>query len=291
MAVREHGYRHYDGPLTPGWSRFLVLPRYAYLEVFRSRAFVGFLVFCWMWSFSLASGLYLYHNLSTALPALAAEFDPRELFPIDARVFLGWFMVPTGVVFGFVVALILGPALISADLANNALPLYLSRPLGRWEYLAGKFCVLAIVLSAITWVPGLMLFALQSYYAGWEWFTGNLRIAFAVFAGAWVWIALLGLIALAISAFVRWRTLARAALFGTFVLSFAMARTINAMFDTRWGSLIDLPELVRTVWTGLFGIESGHAIPFWAASGSLAAIAGTCVALLQTRVRAYRVVR
>ena len=29
MAVYKKAYRGYDGPLTPAWSRFLVIPRYA----------------------------------------------------------------------------------------------------------------------------------------------------------------------------------------------------------------------------------------------------------------------
>ena len=32
MAVYEHTYKPYAGPLTPRWSRFLVIPRHAYRE-------------------------------------------------------------------------------------------------------------------------------------------------------------------------------------------------------------------------------------------------------------------
>jgi len=30
MAVYEHTYKPYAGPLTPEWSRFLIIPRHAY---------------------------------------------------------------------------------------------------------------------------------------------------------------------------------------------------------------------------------------------------------------------
>src|SRR4029079_7899966 len=93
--------------------------------------------------------------------------------------------------FGFLLAVLLGPALISRDLANNALPLYLCRPFSRAEYVMGKMSVVLILLSAIMWVPGLLLFLFQSYLGGWQWFTANLYLAGAIFVGSLVWMLLL----------------------------------------------------------------------------------------------------
>ena len=50
----------------------------------------------------------------------------------------------------FFIAAFAGPGLISPDLTNGALPLYLSRPFSRAEYTLGKFSVLALLISAIT---------------------------------------------------------------------------------------------------------------------------------------------
>ena len=63
-------------------------------------------------------------------------------------------------------ALLVGPPLVSRDLRNNALPLYLCRPFSRTEYVMGKMSVMLILLSAITWVPQLLLFLFQSYLRG-----------------------------------------------------------------------------------------------------------------------------
>ena len=35
MAVYERTYHGYEGSLTPAWSRFLIVPRYSYREVFQ----------------------------------------------------------------------------------------------------------------------------------------------------------------------------------------------------------------------------------------------------------------
>jgi ABC-2 type transport system permease protein len=86
------------------------------------------------------------------------------------------------------------PVLISPDLVNGALPLYLSRPLTRVEYVLGKATVLLTLLSAITWAPMLVLFALEAGTGADGWGPANVRIAAAVFAGSWVWILVLTLL-------------------------------------------------------------------------------------------------
>ena len=57
-----------------------------------------------------------------------------------------------------------GPGLIAPDLANNALPLYFSRPLTRWSYGLARLTVLVGMLSFVTWIPGLLLFGCR-----WDW--------------------------------------------------------------------------------------------------------------------------
>ena len=44
MAVHKRAYRPYEGPLTPERRRVLVLPRYAFLELFESRVLLSFFV-------------------------------------------------------------------------------------------------------------------------------------------------------------------------------------------------------------------------------------------------------
>jgi ABC-2 type transport system permease protein len=47
---------------------------------------------------------------------------------------------------------------VSPDLANDALALYLARPFSRVEYVVSKMFVLIVLLSLMTWVPGLLVF-------------------------------------------------------------------------------------------------------------------------------------
>ena len=63
MAVYERKYQPFVGRLTERWSRFLILPRYAYRDVFASRVFLSFYVLCFVVPLSAAVAIYLPHNL------------------------------------------------------------------------------------------------------------------------------------------------------------------------------------------------------------------------------------
>ena len=62
MAVYEHHYKPYDGALTAAWSRFLVLPRYAYESVFKSKFATGFLALSF--SLTVSKNIYYYIKFS-----------------------------------------------------------------------------------------------------------------------------------------------------------------------------------------------------------------------------------
>jgi ABC-2 type transport system permease protein len=305
MAVYEHTYKQYLGKLTPEWSRFLVIPRHAFRDVFKSKLFTAFFVVCFVPLLIEAILIYLHHNVN----ALAImRVNVRELIPIDASFFETFVNLQSG--FAFFVALLVGPPLVARDLRNNALPLYLCRPFSRTEYVAGKMSVLLILLSAITWVPQLLLFLFQSYLEGGRWFIDNLSLAGALFISSVVWILLLALLSQAVSALVKWRVIASAALLGIFFIPSVFGEVINQLFQTRWGNIISLGALMRNVTSGLFGTFVQASLqrtgdfdrsfarevvlnqpPLWASWFALFVVCAICLALLSRKVKAYEVVR
>src|SRR5690348_8193451 len=175
MAVYEQTYKPYTGKLTPEWSRFLIIPRHAFRGVFKSKLFTAFYVLCFLPLLVEAVFIYLRHNV-TALTIM--KINAQNVFVIDGSFFETFVYIQGG--FAFFVALLVGPPLVSRDLRNNALPLYLCRPFSRTEYVMGKMSVLLILLSGITWIPQLLMFFFQSYLAGFDWFKSNLWIASAI---------------------------------------------------------------------------------------------------------------
>ncbi|HUQ34050.1 MAG TPA: hypothetical protein VM095_18150 [Pyrinomonadaceae bacterium] len=303
MAVYEHTYKRFAGEVTPRWSRFLILPRHSYKSIFQSKLFIAIFAACFVFPLVASIMIYLHHN-AEALAIM--ELAVRKLVPIDTE-FFETLVVGQGMS-AFFITLLVGPPLVSRDMTNNALPLYLSRPFSRAEYVIGKMSVLLILLSLITWVPILLLFFFQSYLEGWSWFTQNLRVAGAIFVGSWVWIILLALLSLAVSSWVKWRIAASAALIGIFFIPAAFSEAINNIFQTHGGHIISLPSLIRATWSGLFGtwvqqtgrmrgFNNGRRLfvdlfepPLWSSWLVLLLIGGFCLLLLVRKIRAYEVV-
>ena len=306
MAVYEQHYKRYAGPLTPEWSRFLIIPRHAYRAVFNSKLFTAFFLICFLPLLVEAILIYLHHNVS----AIAImRINVRELVPIDAFFFQTFVNIQGG--FAFFVALLVGPPLVSRDLRNNALPLYLCRPFSRTEYVMGKMSVILILLSAMTWVPQLLLFLFQSYLEGFAWFRANLWIVSAIVIGGVVWALLLALLSQTVSALVKWRVVASAALLGLFFIPSVFGEFINLVFQTRWGNLISLGALMKNVQAGLFGtferVSGSVRItdfndnvvrevlliepPLWASWTMLFVVCAICLSVLAWKVKAYEVVR
>jgi len=286
MAVYKRTYQPYSGTLTPAWSRFLIIARQAHRRVFDSRFLTFFFVVCFVCPAVGAVFVYLRHNAG-AIALL--KIDVARMFPIDGRFFfrfMGW----QGSL-AFLLTAFVGPGLISTDLRNNALPLYFCRPFSRAEYVLGKMSVLAILQSLITWVPGLLLFAFHAYLEGGAWLRENLFIASGLFLGSWIWIVTLCLLALALSAWVKWKVLAGALLFGVFFVAAGFGQAANAVMHSRSGNLINLGELIRTVWAGLFRVDADTGVSPGAAWMVLIGVCALCLYLLDRKVRAYEVVR
>ncbi len=289
MAVHERTWRRYQGPLSGPAARFWVVPRYALMDVFRSRMFLSFYLLCFLPSFVGLIMIYLRHNLAAlAVIGLPPEKIQQSL-PID-----GHFFAPVLQITGFcafLVAVAVAPALISPDLRNNGLALYLSRPITRPSYVLGKLSVLALLMSAITWVPGLALFLLQAYLEGGGWFGTHLRLGAALLAGSAVWIVSLSLLALAVSAWVKWKPLARIVLIILLFVMQAFAHILELALGTWWGGMLSVWQVIETIWAGLFGLDLPTQLPVGAAWVALIAGTGVCMALLWRRLRAYEVVR
>ncbi len=285
MAVYEQTYRRYDGPTTPALTRFLVIPRYAYRRLSGSKLLWALLVAATLLTLAAAVLVYLKHN-SRALETLGLEI--ADLLPIDARffdVFLG-----IQLVIGFLVVLVAGPTLVSMDLSNGALPLYLARPLTRREYVLGKLTVLAAVLSVVTWGYGLALFGLQAVLEGGAWALDNLRIAAAIFLASWIWILVLSFLTLALSALIRWPLAVRGVLLVLYLVLPGFAFALAQVLRSPWGHVISLGADLAVVQAALFGATPPEGPPVAGAAAALALVLAGSVALLAAKLRAYEVI-
>ena len=296
MAVYKRTYKAYSGALTPAWSRFTVLSRYGLGNLFSSRPFAAFTVLCFLPFLGWLIAIYMVHS-STAQLVLGIQFNARE-----STVSNFWFLTFMGTIswMGFILAAWGGPGMITRDFANHSVQLYLSRPLSRVEYLFGKSSVMFILLSCISWIPGLVLFFVQAGLEGNGWVWRNLWIAGAVVLSSLIGIAMVSLLSMAVAVWVKWRIAATALMFAVFFLIPVMGEVISLILQTRWGHLLNFPMMFMIICAHLFripamgpgGMGRGfYVVPVWAAWMSALGLCAICFSLLNRKLKAREVER
>ena len=287
MAVYKQTYRDYDGPLTAAWAQFIILSRFSYARLFQSRFLVLFLAVCVFYPIGCAAFIYITHSI----PLITAlSFRPGTIPPIDGSFFYVYCLIQGTM--AFLLTTLIGPSLVAPDLANGALCLYLSRPFSRAQYVFGKMMVLFSLQSLVTWIPGLLLFLIKTGLTGWDWARDNAWLAGAIVMGLGVWIVVLSLLALALSAWVKWKIAAGALILGVFFAGAGFGNAINSILGTGYGSVIDLSEVMHTIWADLFrhGFMDTD-LTTTEAWMVLGVVCTFCLVLLAKRIRAFEVVK
>ena len=293
MAVYKRTYKAYSGALTPAWSRFSVLMRYGLATLFDSRPFTAYTMLCFGPFLAGLGYIYVVNN-----PSVQALFGIRDGGALAGSVSNVWFLGFLGfeTFMGFILAVWGGPGMITKDFANNSVQLYLSRPLSRTEYVFGKASVLGLLLSCITWVPALILFFVHAQLRSNGWLWKNFWMAGSIILASLLWIAVISLLSMAVSVWVKWRIAASALLLAVFILLPILGIAMNLILRTQWGHLLDLSYVMKVVWSHLFRLSatSRHgidtdAIPLWSAWASVFSYCAFCFWLLDRKLRAREV--
>lgn len=290
MSVFKHEYRAYEGRVTPAWSRIGVLVRYGLAEAWSSRITVGLFTFAMLPVVVDLVAIYLANN---SLARMMVTRGPAFPITIDAKFFLR--VLSAQCWLALALNAWVAPRLVSYDLADNALPILLSHPISRFGYVLGKFLSLFSILSLVTWVPCLLLFAYESYISQQPWLGANVQVGFGILAGSLLWIALVAIIGLALSSWVKWRMLATGVIFAAVFVPAGVGGVITGILRTKWGFLLNMPIMMTELWQRLLGapavMRDEMELPSAAIAAMLLAAVGLCVALLNARIRAREVVR
>ena len=293
MAVYKRRYNPYSGTLTPQWSRFFVLTRYAFAELFKSRFFVILLILSLVPILFFAGYIFVANNKTVQL---LMQMRSAGLFSVENEYFIMIMVAQTQA--AFLLNCWVGPVLIAGDLTNGALPLFLSRPFSRADYVLGKLAVLGLLLSAVTWIPGLLLFSLQAGLARNGWIWSHMWMVVPIIFCSAIWILMLSLISLAVSASVKLRIVATGVIFISFFVPAGLGEMYNSIMDTYWGRLLNFTEMFRLILTkgfrertGLLGPLSRNEIPVPAAWGVLILVCLLSLVILNARLKAREVVR
>ena len=136
MPIHDQSYRHYGGGREAQGRAWVVIASAGIRSMIGKRRFLGLLLLAWLPFLGYA--IYFYIRASYAqlpLPSVT-----RETY----RAFFDWQSA-----FVFFITIWVGAGLVANDKRANALQIYLSKPLTRSEYIAGKVSVLIVFLLLV----------------------------------------------------------------------------------------------------------------------------------------------
>ena len=188
MPIHDQSYRRYAGLKAPLGRAWTVIAQAGIMTILRKRLFLGLLLFAWLPFIVRAVQIYV----SIYYPQTAQLLGP------DAKLFRDFLELQNR--FVFFIAIFVGAGLIASDRRANALQIYLSKPLMRAEYIAGKAAVLFTFIMLVTWVPAILLLVLQVLFMGsFSFLRANLFLVPAVTVSAVLHALLVTLTMLALS--------------------------------------------------------------------------------------------
>jgi len=152
MPIHDQGYRRYGGSRLRGHA-WLVMLRNGIVGMMGNRRWIVLMIASWIQFVIRAVQFYIAANFSQAAIVAPSAATFRDFFDKQD-------------LFVFLVTVTLGAVSIAEDRRANALQIYLSKPLTRFEYIVGKLSVLVAFLLFITWVPALLLLVVQVVFAG-----------------------------------------------------------------------------------------------------------------------------
>jgi ABC-type transport system involved in multi-copper enzyme maturation permease subunit len=296
MPIYDQHYRLWTGKTTPRWLRWTVITRYHLRLLFagKTRYPVHLLL-----SISLVINvvfLAIIYIWANPLLFVFLRIPQEHFLKIDAVFFFYPFM-PLGFVIGLL-TLVVGSNLIADDRRDNALPLYLSKPLAPTEYLFGKLAVPAVFILGMTALPINLLFLIEVLiHGGWAFLKANWWLPLSITAYSALIAALCSVVILMASSLVKKGALAGVLVIGMFVGHNILAGIVEEMSGhNRFFQVLSLQFDLLRVGYWLFGTSDSPPVRHFRFSGPEAALVilgviVVCYAILRSRIRAVEVVK
>jgi ABC-2 type transport system permease protein len=153
MPIYRERYRRREGGFDVRGRAWVVIAASGLRALTRRKPFLFLLIVAWIPA--IVRGVQMY---------VVANFPQASFLAINAQTFRDF--LDQQEPFVFFITAYAGSGLIADDIRSNALQLYLSRPVTRTQYAAGKFAILATALALVTWLPAMLLLIVQVLFAG-----------------------------------------------------------------------------------------------------------------------------
>ena len=278
MPIHDQSYRHYaGGRALPGRS-WTVIAWAGIMTMIRKRIFLGLLL--------MSMGPFL---VVAGRSWAAANYPQMSMFAPTAetfRQFLEWqgFFI-------FIITVWAGAGLIANDRRANALQIYLSKPLMRSEYIAGKLAVLYGFLILVTFVPAMLLLLLKLIFDGnFTFLKANLFLLPAVTLASLIRVFVSAFTMLALSSLSKSARYVGILYVGMTFFTSAIYGALYAITGSSRIAWISINNNVLQVVDVVFRLKPRYAVPWQVSLLVIIAIIVVSISVLERRVRGVEVV-
>ena len=278
MPIHDQGYRRYLGGREARGQAWLVIARAGIRTMLAKRLFLALLIG--------SSARFLYECIRVYL---TTNFGQLSMLATTAQSFREFLEFQE--LWVFFITIYVGAGLIANDRRANALQIYLSKPLTRFEYVAGKAAILAVFLLAVTWLPAMLLLLVQGLFAGTFAFARqNLFLLPAITVYAFLQVLLATFAMLALSSLSKSARFVGIMYAGVIFFTDAIFATLKYLVKASSASLISPTQSLAQLGDVIFRVPPRHETPVALSMMVIGGMILGSIWILERRVRGVEVV-
>lgn len=302
MGISLLHYRPWRGEFLPAYRSVWPIARVSLGIMFRRKLFwglyfLGLLVFLMFFFGQYLLAFARSQAAEQTIPVWGMKVRPDDLIPWfqdslklkgtpeTYRNFFWWQ--------GYMVMAILalaGSLLVGNDFQFGSLPFYLSKPLGRWHYLAGKCLAVSVFVNLLTTVPAVVLFVQYGLLDSYRYFIDSAWLLGGILGYGLILSSGLSVMLVAAATWLR-RTVPLIMVWTTVFFFFRLlagSLVDGLRYDRSW-RLIDMWNNFYVVGNACMGlrVERGELIQ---AALVLGVVSALCLSYLNRRIRAVEVI-
>jgi ABC-2 type transport system permease protein len=281
MPIHRERYRRREGGIDLRGGAWAVIAASGLRSLVKKRAFLFLLILAWI--------PVVVRGVQIWAAANVPGMSQIGMLAVTPQMFRDFLNQQEPLVFFLTVYV--GSGLIADDIRANALQLYLSRPITRTQYIAGKAAIVMAALAAVTFVPAMLLFLLVPAFAGSMTFVrDHLLLIPSISAYSVVQITLSAFLILALSSLSKSRWFVAILYAGLAFFTHAVFGVFGAAVEGSGFSWISIFANVRQVGDVLFRVPPRHDTNPLISATVIVLIIAASVFVLRRRIRAIEVV-
>jgi ABC-2 type transport system permease protein len=279
VPIHDQSYRHYAGTRQPAQRAWLVIARAGIKTYLSRRLLLAILFGAWIAVIVRLVGFWFSDSFGQLGAMLAPKAETFREVMAEQNFFV------------FVIAVYVGSGLIALDRRANALQIYLSKPLTRLDYIAGKMTILAVFLLVVTWAPTMFLLLGQILLSGsFDFARANITLlpSITVFAAIEIFVVCCAMLALSsLTTSTRYVAVMFA---GVMFFTEAVYNTLRMVTGSTAVSWVSFTGSLAQIGDVVFRLPPRYQTPVAVSFIVIAALTAVSISVLERRVRGVEVV-